>query len=99
MIKMSVQQNTIEKEISVSGKGLHTGIEVRLTFKPAPENFGFKFKRIDLDDQPVIDANTTKVRGTSRGTVLRDGDVSISTIEHVMAALIGSDVDNILIEI
>lgn len=96
---MSVQQNTIEREISVTGKGLHTGIEVKLTFKPAPENFGFKFKRIDLDDQPVIDASISKVKGTSRGTVLRDGDVSISTIEHVMAALIGTDLDNVLIEI
>jgi UDP-3-O-[3-hydroxymyristoyl] N-acetylglucosamine deacetylase/3-hydroxyacyl-[acyl-carrier-protein] dehydratase len=96
---MSVQQKTIGKKISISGKGLHTGIEVTLTFKPAPENFGFKFKRTDLQDQPVIDANVSKVKGTSRGTVLKEGDVSISTIEHVMAALIGADLDNILIEI
>ena len=96
---MSVQQNTIEREISLNGKGLHTGIEVKLTFKPAPENFGFKFKRIDLEGQPVIDAFISKVKGTSRGTVLRDGDVVISTIEHVMGALIGADLDNVLIEI
>lgn len=96
---MSVQQNTIEKEASITGKGLHTGIEVKLTFKPAPENFGFKFKRVDLEDQPVIDAGISKVKGTSRGTVLKEGDVTISTIEHVMAALIGTDIDNVLIEI
>jgi UDP-3-O-[3-hydroxymyristoyl] N-acetylglucosamine deacetylase / 3-hydroxyacyl-[acyl-carrier-protein] dehydratase len=96
---MSVQQNTIERDISLTGKGLHTGIEVKLTFKPAPENFGFKFKRIDLENQPVIDAFISKVKGTSRGTVLREGDVIISTIEHVMAALIGADLDNVLIEI
>jgi len=95
---MSIKQNTIEREVSISGKGLHTGAEVTITFKPAPENFGFKFKRIDLPDQPVIEANISKVRGTSRGTVLRDGDVVISTIEHVMAALIGIGVDNVLIE-
>ena len=95
---MSVKQNTIEKEVTISGKGLHTGIEVTLTFKPAPENFGFKFKRIDLPGEPMIDANISKVRGTSRGTVLKDGDVVISTIEHVMAALIGTGIDNVLIE-
>jgi UDP-3-O-[3-hydroxymyristoyl] N-acetylglucosamine deacetylase / 3-hydroxyacyl-[acyl-carrier-protein] dehydratase len=96
---MNLQQNTIEREISLTGKGLHTGIEVKLTFKPAPENFGIKFKRIDLEDQPIIEAFISKVKGTSRGTVLRDGDVIISTIEHVMAALIGADIDNVLIEI
>lgn len=95
---MSNKQNTIEKEVTISGKGLHTGVEVKLTFKPAPENFGYKFKRTDLPDQPVIDANISKVKGTSRGTVLRDGEVTISTIEHVMAALIGTGVDNVLIE-
>ena len=96
---MTVQQNTIEREVSISGKGLHTGVEVTLTFKPAPENHGFKFKRTDLKDQPVIDAYISKVKGTSRGTVLKEGEVSISTIEHVMAALIGADLDNVLMEI
>ena len=96
---MSVKQNTIEREVTISGKGLHTGLIVRLTFKPAPENFGFKFKRVDLANQPVIEASVSKVKGTSRGTVLKDGDVTISTIEHVMAALIGMDIDNALIEL
>lgn len=96
---MSVKQNTIEREVTISGKGLHTGVEVTLTFKPAPENFGFKFKRVDLPGEPIIEANISKVRGTSRGTVLKDGDVVISTIEHVMAALIGTGIDNALIEL
>lgn len=94
-----VKQNTIAYPVSISGIGLHTGVEVTLTFHPAPENFGFRFKRTDLEDQPVVDANVSKVRGTSRGTVLQDGDVTISTIEHVLAALIGSDLDNVLMEI
>ena len=96
---MITKQNTIEREVTISGKGLHTGVEVILKFKPAPENFGFKFKRVDLDGQPLIDANVSKVRGTSRGTVLKEGDVVISTIEHVMAALIGMGIDNALIEL
>ena len=96
---MSVKQSTIEREVTISGKGLHTGVEVTLTFKPASENFGFKFKRIDLPGEPVIEANISKVRGTSRGTVLKDGDVVISTIEHVMAALVGTGIDNALIEL
>ena len=96
---ISVKQNTIEREVSISGKGLHTGTEVTLTFKPAPDNHGFKFVRVDLPGQPIIDANISKVKGTSRGTVLKDGDVTISTIEHVMAALIGSDLDNVVIEL
>jgi len=96
---MSIKQNTIEREATISGKGLHTGVIVTLTFKPAPENFGYKFKRIDLAGQPVIEANVSRVKGTSRGTVLKDGEVVISTIEHVMAALIGTGVDNVLIEL
>ena len=96
---MGIKQNTIEREATISGKGLHTGVEVTLTFKPAPENFGFKFKRVDLEGQPVIEANVSKVKGTSRGTVLKDGEVVISTIEHVMAALIATGIDNVLMEL
>ncbi len=95
----SIKQNTIEREATISGKGLHTGVEVTLTFKPAPENFGIKFKRIDLEGEPVIEANVSKVKGTSRGTVLKDGDVIISTIEHVMAALVAMGIDNVLMEL
>ncbi len=96
---MSVKQNTIGREVTISGKGLHTGVDVTLTFKPAPEDFGFKFKRVDIDGHPVIDANVSKVKGTSRGTVLKDGEIVISTIEHVMAALIGTGIDNVLMEL
>ncbi len=96
---MSTKQNTIKKEVTISGKGLHTGVEVMITFKPAPENFGFKFKRVDLANQPLIDASVSKVRGTSRGTVLKEGEVVISTSEHVMAALVGIGIDNVLIEL
>lgn len=96
---MIVKQNTIAYPVTVTGKGLHTGVEVSLTFKPAPENFGFKFKRVDLEGEPEIEANVSKVRGTARGTVLKDGEVSISTIEHCMSALISSDIDNVLMEI
>ncbi|MCE1198357.1 MAG: bifunctional UDP-3-O-[3-hydroxymyristoyl] N-acetylglucosamine deacetylase/3-hydroxyacyl-ACP dehydratase [Marinilabiliales bacterium] len=96
---MAGKQNTIAYPVTVTGKGLHSGVEVSLTFKPAPENFGFRFKRIDLEGEPVIEASVSKVRGTARGTVLQDGEVSISTIEHAMAALITSDIDNVLMEI
>ena len=96
---MIVKQNTIAYPVTVTGKGLHTGVEVSLTFKPAPENFGFKFKRVDLEGEPEIEASVSKVRGTARGTVLKDGEVSISTIEHCMSALITSDIDNVLMEI
>lgn len=96
---MIVRQNTIAYPVTVSGKGLHTGVEVSLTFQPAPENFGFRFKRTDLEGEPVVEASVSKVRGTARGTVLQDGEVTISTIEHCMAALIMSEVDNVLMEI
>ena len=56
---MSTKQNTIERPVSVTGKGLHTGVDVTITFQPAPENFGFKFKRIDIEGEPVIDANVS----------------------------------------
>ena len=94
-----MKQNTIAYPVTVKGKGLHTGVEVTLTFKPAPENFGFRFKRIDLEGEPVIEANVSKVRGTARGTVLQDGEVTISTIEHAMSALVSSEIDNVLMEI
>ena len=84
---MSVKQKTIAKPVSVTGIGLHTGVEVTMTFKPAPEDHGFKFQRIDVEGKPVIHADVSKVKGTSRGTVLQEGEVGVSTIEHTMAAL------------
>ncbi|QZT35771.1 bifunctional UDP-3-O-[3-hydroxymyristoyl] N-acetylglucosamine deacetylase/3-hydroxyacyl-ACP dehydratase [Halosquirtibacter xylanolyticus] len=92
-------QKTILEPVSISGKGLHTGANVTMTFLPASENHGFKFKRIDIEGQPILDADLSLVTDTSRGTVLQLGDIRISTIEHTMAALIASDLDNVLIEL
>jgi UDP-3-O-[3-hydroxymyristoyl] N-acetylglucosamine deacetylase/3-hydroxyacyl-[acyl-carrier-protein] dehydratase len=95
---MSEKQRTLAKEVSLSGKGLHSGIEVTLTFKPAPENHGYKFCRVDLPDRPVIDALAEHVTDTSRGTTLVHNNASVATIEHVLAALHGLQIDNALIE-
>jgi len=94
-----MKQSTIEKAVSVSGVGLHTGKMVTLTFKPAAVNHGFRFQRVDLTDQPVIPADVKLVVSTNRGTTLRSGDAQISTVEHVLSALIGLHLDNVLLEI
>lgn len=96
---MSNKQTTIRKAVTVSGVGLHTGAAVNLTFKPAPENHWFKFKRTDLEGQPVIDADVDNVVDTSRGTTLQQNGARISTTEHVLAALVGLEIDNVMIEI
>jgi UDP-3-O-[3-hydroxymyristoyl] N-acetylglucosamine deacetylase/3-hydroxyacyl-[acyl-carrier-protein] dehydratase len=96
---MSVKQKTIQKEISIKGIGLHTGNEVELTFKPAPVNTGLKFRRTDLEGQPELEALASYVVDTRRGTSLEKNGVVINTSEHVLAAIIGSDIDNIYIEL
>ena len=96
---MIEKQRTLAREITLSGKGLHTGINVNITFKPAPANHGYKFCRIDLPGKPVIDALAEHVSDTSRGTTLVQNNASVSTIEHVLAAFNGLQVDNVLIEI
>jgi UDP-3-O-[3-hydroxymyristoyl] N-acetylglucosamine deacetylase/3-hydroxyacyl-[acyl-carrier-protein] dehydratase len=96
---MNIKQRTIKKEVSVSGVGLHTGQPVTLTFKPAPENHGYKFKRVDLTNSPIIDADVDNVTDTSRGTTITQHGASVSTVEHVLAGLVGIDVDNVLIEL
>ncbi len=96
---MSRKQQTIQKEISLSGVGLHTGKEVQLTFKPAPENHGFAFVRTDLEGKPVIEAKADYVTDTQRGTNLEKNGVVINTSEHVLAAVVGLGIDNILIEL
>ena len=96
---MTIKQNTLVREFSLSGKGLHTGVQVNMTFKPAPENHGIKFQRVDLENQPILEADANLVIDTSRGTVIGKGDARLSTIEHAMAALTGMDLDNVLIEI
>jgi UDP-3-O-[3-hydroxymyristoyl] N-acetylglucosamine deacetylase/3-hydroxyacyl-[acyl-carrier-protein] dehydratase len=95
---MSEKQRTLAKEISLNGKGLHTGVNVTITFKPAPANHGYKFCRVDLPGKPVIDALAENVTDTSRGTTLVQNNASVSTIEHALAALHGLRVDNALIE-
>ena len=94
-----MKQKTIQKEISLKGVGLHTGNEVTLTFKPAPENHGYKFKRTDLEETPVISASAQYVNNTQRGTNFEYKGVSIQTSEHVLAACVGLGIDNILIEL
>ncbi len=85
--------------MSISGVGLHTGNEVVITFKPAPENYGYKFKRVDLNSDVLIDADVDHVVDTSRGTSLEVDGVRVDTVEHVLAALAGLEIDNALIEL
>lgn len=96
---MNVKQKTIKSEVSVEGVGLHTGAIVTLTFCPAPENHGFKFQRIDLPGQPIVDADCDNVTDTARGTTITQNGASISTVEHVMASLVGMDLDNVLMKL
>ncbi len=99
IIKTDRKQKTIAKEISLKGVGLHTGKDVKLTFKPAPENFGFAFMRTDLEGEPIIEADVNFVSSTQRGTCLEKNGVKIQTTEHVLAALVGMQIDNALIEL
>lgn len=93
------KQRTIEKEVILTGVGLHTGKEVTLIFKPAPENHGYAFCRIDLEGNPIIEADANYVVNTQRGTNLEKNGVNIQTSEHVLAACVGLEIDNLLIEI
>jgi UDP-3-O-[3-hydroxymyristoyl] N-acetylglucosamine deacetylase/3-hydroxyacyl-[acyl-carrier-protein] dehydratase len=93
------KQHTLGAEISISGTGLHTGVNVDLTLKPANPGFGLQFQRIDLAGQPTIKADCDLVTDTSRGTTLEDQGAKVSTVEHVLAALVGMGVDNCLIEV
>ena len=93
------KQSTLNAPFSLSGKGLHTGLSLTVTFNPAPEDFGYKIQRIDLENQPIIEAVAENVVDTSRGTVVAKGDVRVSTIEHGMAALYALGIDNCLIQV
>ena len=93
------KQKTLASEFSLNGKGLHTGLNINVTFKPASENHGYKIQRVDLEGQPVIDALAENVTNTQRGTVLTKNDVKVSTVEHALAALYAWGIDNCLIEI
>lgn len=94
-----MKQSTIKTPVSISGVGLHTGKTVTLKIKPAPANHGYRFQRVDLPDQPVIPADVKLVASTNRGTTLRSGDAQVATIEHVLSALTGLEIDNVLMEI
>lgn len=96
---MVVKQKTLANSFKIEGKGLHTGVLVTMNFIPAPVNHGFKFKRVDLENQPIIDADVDLVIDTSRGTLLEKDGARIGTIEHALAALVGMDLDNVLIEV
>jgi UDP-3-O-[3-hydroxymyristoyl] N-acetylglucosamine deacetylase / 3-hydroxyacyl-[acyl-carrier-protein] dehydratase len=93
------KQHTILKPVSLKGVGIHTGQEVNLTFKPAKENQGYVFCRVDLPEKPLIEANINFVVNTDRGTNLDKNGIKIRTSEHVLAALVGMGIDNILIEL
>jgi UDP-3-O-[3-hydroxymyristoyl] N-acetylglucosamine deacetylase / 3-hydroxyacyl-[acyl-carrier-protein] dehydratase len=94
-----MKQTTIKKAVTVSGVGLHTGANVQLTFMPAPVNHWYKFQRVDLENKPVIEADCDLVVDTSRGTTLEKHGARVSTVEHALAALVGLEIDNVLLQI
>ncbi|MBO7302311.1 MAG: bifunctional UDP-3-O-[3-hydroxymyristoyl] N-acetylglucosamine deacetylase/3-hydroxyacyl-ACP dehydratase [Bacteroidaceae bacterium] len=93
------KQKTLNGSFSLYGKGLHTGLILTVTFNPAPENYGYKIQRIDLPGEPIIDAVAENVTETTRGTVLTKGEARVSTVEHALAALFASGIDNCLIQV
>ena len=94
-----MKQKTLKGSFSLFGKGLHTGLNLTVTFNPAPENTGYKIKRIDLEGEPVIDAIAENVIDTQRGTVLAKGEARVSTVEHGLAALYALGIDNCMIQV
>ncbi|MCB0613258.1 MAG: bifunctional UDP-3-O-[3-hydroxymyristoyl] N-acetylglucosamine deacetylase/3-hydroxyacyl-ACP dehydratase, partial [Phaeodactylibacter sp.] len=94
-----MKQNTIKKPVTVKGIGLHTGKEVVLTFKPAPVGHGYKFQRLDLEGNPVLNADVNRVVSTQRGTTIKSGAAEVNTVEHALSALSGLGIDNVLMEL
>ena len=92
-------QRTIGSETSCVGIGLHTGVETKITFKPASEDFGIRFKRMDIEGSPEIRADIDHVVDISRGTTIEENGVKIHTVEHALAACVGIGLDNVLIEL
>ena len=92
-------QHTLKAPFSLQGKGLHTGLQLTLTFQPAPANYGYKIQRVDLEGQPIIEPLAENVIDTSRGTVVGTPECRVSTIEHAMAALVALGVDNCLLQV
>lgn len=93
------KQQTIKKSVTLSGVGLHTGVQTNMTFLPAKPNHGIKFQRIDLPGMPIIDADCDRVVDVSRGTTIEQSGARVSTIEHTLAALVGLEIDNVLIQL
>jgi len=93
-----ILQATLAQSASLAGSSLHTGEKVTVTLKPAPPGHGFKFKRIDLPDEPTIDARVENVKFVERATTLAEGNIKVHTVEHVLSALVGMGIDNALIE-
>ncbi|WP_026994606.1 bifunctional UDP-3-O-[3-hydroxymyristoyl] N-acetylglucosamine deacetylase/3-hydroxyacyl-ACP dehydratase [Flectobacillus major] len=96
---MNNKQHTIKKSVTLSGVGLHTGVQSTMTFLPAPPNHGYKFQRVDLPGQPIADADVDHVVDISRGTTIEHNGARINTVEHVLAAMVGCQIDNILIQL
>ena len=94
-----MKQKTLKGSFSLFGKGLHTGLNLTVTFNPAPENTGYKIQRIDLEGEPIIDAIAENVVDTQRGTVLGKGDIRVSTVEHGLSALYAMGIDNCLMQV
>ena len=94
-----LKQNTLKEQFSLSGKGLHTGLNLTVTFLPAPAGHGYKIQRVDMPGQPVMDAVAENVVDTQRGTVLGKGDMRCSTVEHALAAFYALGIDNVLIQV
>ena len=94
-----LKQKTLKGSFSLNGKGLHTGVNLTVTFNPAPDNHGYKIQRIDLEGQPIIDAVAENVGDTTRGTVLMKNGIKVSTVEHALAALYAAGIDNCLIQV
>ena len=93
------KQQTIRHDVSISGTGLHTGQRGTLTFRPAPENHGIKFRRTDIEGQAIVEAKVGNVVDTSRGTTIAQNGVKVYTVEHILASLRGAGIDNVLIDI
>ncbi|MGF1635925.1 MAG: bifunctional UDP-3-O-[3-hydroxymyristoyl] N-acetylglucosamine deacetylase/3-hydroxyacyl-ACP dehydratase [Cyclobacteriaceae bacterium] len=96
---MHIKQHTINKTVTISGVGLHTGVKANMTFLPAKPNHGIKFQRIDLPEQPIVDADVDNVVDLSRGTTIEQSGARINTVEHTLAALTGLQIDNVLIQL
>src|SRR5256712_2739598 len=94
-----LQQQTLRETVNFEGLGLHSGNKVSMTFLPAPPNTGIRFRRVDLDGKPEIEARVENVSDTNRSTTLAKGNVKIHTVEHVLATFAGYGIDNAIVEL